>query len=671
MDRSKLYRRFRTLLIANRGEIACRVIRTARAMGLRTVAVYSEADRDAMHVALADEAVLLGPARARDSYLNAERLIEAARKTGAEAIHPGYGFLSENAEFAQACFDAGLVFVGPTAGMMTAMGSKSGSKALMEKAGVPLVPGYHGEAQDEATLAKAAEKVGFPILVKASAGGGGRGMRIVRSADELAPAIVSAKREAKAAFGDDRMLIEKYVDNPRHIEVQVIGDSHGNLLSLFERECTLQRRHQKVVEEAPSPTLNAAQRETVCAAARKAAGAVNYVGAGTIEFVSDGKDVFFIEMNTRLQVEHPVTELITGIDLVEWQLRVAFGEALPLKQDEIRLNGHAVEARVYAENPTRNFMPSVGKISTWRLPAETGGLRIDAGYREGDTVSPYYDAMLAKMIAWAPTRDVAIERLNRGLEESDVRGIVTNIPFLSALMTHPKVRANAIDTGFIERELAVLTQATPAPGELELCAAVAAVINDERKAAQAEASSPWQTFGWMPVGRRQRNFAFRAGHGVHHGPEQKITLNYGSGPSTLVIGERELAFAIAARDNGFDLTLDGVRSSVAAVIDGHELYLRTRNGRFDLHLVDPFGGETEEQTGADKIAAPLPGTVVAVLAEEGAKLEKGAPILTLEVMKMEQTLRAPYAGVLKSIKCKVGDIVQEGVELAVVEPSGE
>ncbi|MCP3369661.1 acetyl-CoA carboxylase biotin carboxylase subunit [Bradyrhizobium cajani] len=675
MDSSKLYRRFRTLLIANRGEIACRVIRTARAMGLRTVAVYSEADRDAMHVALADEAVLLGPARARDSYLSVERLIEAARKTGAEAVHPGYGFLSENAEFARACFDAGLVFVGPTAGMMTAMGSKSGSKELMEKAGVPLVPGYHGEAQDEATLTKAADKIGFPILVKASAGGGGRGMRIVRSAAELGSAIVSAKREAKAAFGDDRMLIEKYVDNPRHIEVQIIGDSHGNLLSLFERECTLQRRHQKVIEEAPSPTLNAAQRETVCAAARKAAGAVNYVGAGTIEFVSDGKDVFFIEMNTRLQVEHPVTELITGIDLVEWQLRVAFGEALPLKQDEIRLNGHAVEARVYAENPTKNFMPSVGRISTWRLPAETGGLRIDAGYREGDTVSPYYDAMLAKMIAWAPTRDVAIERLNRGLEETDVRGIVTNIPFLSALMTHPKVRTNAIDTGFIERELTVLTSAAPAPGELELCAAVAAVINEEQQAARAQAISPWQTFGWQPVGRRQRNFAFRVGHGIGHGighgPEQKIALNYGSGPSTLVIGERELAFAIAPKEGGFDLTLDGVKSSVAAVIDGHELYLRTRNGRFDLHWVDPFGGESEEHVGEDKIAAPLPGTVVAVLADEGAKLDKGAPILTLEVMKMEQTLRAPYAGVLKSIKCKVGDIVQEGIELAVVEPSGE
>src|SRR4030088_2563152 len=540
------YRRFRTLLIANRGEIACRVIRTARAMGLCTVAVYSEADRDAVHVAEADEAVLLGPARARDSYLNIARVIEAARKTGAEAIHPGYGFLSENAEFAQACFEAGLVFVGPTAAMMTAMGSKSGSKALMEKAGVPLVPGYHGEAQDEATLAKAAGKVAFPFLVKASAGGGGRGMRVVRSAGELAAAITSAKREAKAAFGDDRMLIEKFVQNPRHIEVQVIGDSHGNLLSLFERECTLQRRHQKVIEEAPSPTLDAVQLEAVCAAARKAAAAVNYVGAGTIEFVSNGKDVFFIEMNTRLQVEHPVTELITGIDLVEWQLRVAFGEKLPLAQDQIRLNGHAIEARVYAENPDKNFMPSVGRIRTWRMPEQSNGLRIDAGYRQGDAVSPHYDAMLAKVIAWAPTRDVAIERLNHGLEDSNVRGIVTNIPFLSALLTHADVRANAIDTGFIERELKNLTPASRAHGDLELCAAVAAILGAEQKAARTESHSPWQTSGWMPVGRRQRLFTFRHAHEA----EQEISLQYGNGPATLSIGEREFAFVSSPRDDG-------------------------------------------------------------------------------------------------------------------------
>ncbi|MFZ2154872.1 MAG: acetyl/propionyl/methylcrotonyl-CoA carboxylase subunit alpha [Bradyrhizobium sp.] len=660
------YRRFHTLLIANRGEIACRVIRSAKAMGLRTVAVYSEADAEAMHVAMADEAVLLGPARARDSYLNIERVIEVARKTGAEAVHPGYGFLSESAEFAQACLDAGLVFVGPTAAMIRMMGSKSGSKMLMEQAGVPLVPGYHGDAQDEATLAQAADKIGFPVLVKASAGGGGRGMRIVRSATELTASIVSAKREAKAAFGDDRMLIEKFVQNPRHIEVQIIGDSHGNLLSLFERECTLQRRHQKVIEEAPSPTLDATQRETVCAAARKAAAAVNYVGAGTIEFVSDGKDVFFIEMNTRLQVEHPVTELITGIDLVEWQLRVAFGEKLPLTQDQITLNGHAIEARVYAENPHKNFMPSVGRIRTWRTPAETNGLRIDAGYRAGDAVSPHYDAMLAKVIAWAPTRGEAIERINRGLGETDVRGIVSNIPFLSALVTHPDVRANTIDTGFIERELKNLTPAAPAPHDLELGAAVVTILAEEAKAAGAEAHSPWRTSGWMPVGRRQRVFTFRHGQGAEH----MVTLTYGNGPAMLSIGERELAFTTSPdAAGGFELRLHGIKSHVFAVIEGHELYLRTRNGRFDLHWVDPFGGETEELVGEDKIVAPLPGTVVALLAEVGASLEKGAPILTLEVMKMEQTLRAPFAGVLKAIKCKVGDIVGEGVELAEVEPA--
>jgi 3-methylcrotonyl-CoA carboxylase alpha subunit len=582
-------------------------------------------------------------------------------------VHPGYGFLSESAEFAAACLDAGLVFVGPTAAMIRLMGSKSGSKMLMEQAGVPLVPGFHGDAQDDATLAAAAAEVGFPVLVKASAGGGGRGMRIVRSASELAAAVVSAKREAKAAFGDDRVLIEKFVENPRHIEVQIIGDSHGNLLSLFERECTLQRRHQKVIEEAPSPTLDAIRREAVCAAARKAAAAVDYVGAGTIEFVSNGEDVFFIEMNTRLQVEHPVTELITGIDLVEWQLRVAFGEKLPLTQDQIVLNGHAIEARVYAENPHKNFMPSVGRIRTWHTPEPSNGLRIDAGYREGDAVSPHYDAMLAKVIAWAPTRDAAIDRLNRGLEESDVRGVVTNIAFLSALVTHPDVRANAIDTGFIERELKYLTPVPPAPHDLEFGAAVAAILNEEAKIAHTEAHSPWYAAGWMPVGRRQRVFTFRHGQGT----EQNVALHYGKGPATLSIGEREIAFIAAPNAaGGIDLTLHGMTSHVVAVVQGHELYLRTRNGRFDLHWVDPFGGDDEEHVGEDKIVAPLPGTVVALLAEVGAHLEKGAPILTLEVMKMEQTLRAPFAGVLKVIKCKVGDIVGEGVELAEIEPAG-
>jgi 3-methylcrotonyl-CoA carboxylase alpha subunit len=659
-----LYRRFGTLLIANRGEIAARVIRTARAMGLRTVAVYSEADADALHVALADDAVLLGPARARDSYLNIDRILEAAAKTGAEAIHPGYGFLSENAEFARRCAAAGIVFVGPTAEMMEAMGSKSGSKALMEKAGVPLVPGYHGEAQDEATLANAANRIGFPVLVKASAGGGGRGMRIVRSAEELAAAIVSAKREALAAFGDDRVLIEKFVENPRHIEVQIIGDSHGNLLSLFERECTLQRRHQKVIEEAPSPTLDPAQRDAVCEAARKAAGAVSYVGAGTIEFVSNGRDVFFIEMNTRLQVEHPVTELITGVDLVEWQLRVAFGEALPLKQDQLRLNGHAIEARVYAENPNKNFMPSVGRIRTWRTPPEVDGLRIDAGYGEGKAVSPNYDAMLAKVIAWAPTRDLAIARLNRGIEETDVRGVVTNIPFLSALVTHPDVRANAIDTGFIERELAALTQERTELSDLELGAIVATILQAEQ-AANAGTPSPWLAGGWTAVGERRRLFAVRGAGG-----ERKATLRYGRNGSALSVDGRDIAFAwsTSAR-GGIDLVLDGVKHHVAGLVDGREVYVRTRNGRFEVHWIDPFGMEDEEQAGADRVVAPLPGTVVALLVEEGATVEKGAAILTLEVMKMEQTLRAPFAGTVKSLKCKVGDIVQEGIELAEIEPA--
>lgn len=656
-------RPFDTLLIANRGEIACRIIRTAGTMGLRTVAVYSEADRDAMHVAMADEAVCLGPAPARDSYLNIEKVIDAARRTGAEGVHPGYGFLSENAGFAQACADAGLVFVGPTPAMMTAMGTKSDARALMQKADVPLVPGYHGEAQNEATLRNAADRIGYPVLVKASAGGGGRGMRIVRSAAELAPAIVSARREAGAAFGDDRLLIEKYVESPRHIEVQVIGDSHGNLLSLFERECTLQRRHQKVIEEAPSPTLNAAQRDSVCEAARKAASAVSYVGAGTVEFVSDGKDVFFIEMNTRLQVEHPVTELITGIDLVEWQLRVAFGEKLPLTQDRIALNGHAIEARVYAEDPNRNFMPSAGRIRTWRTPPEVDGLRIDAGYREGDAVPPNYDAMLAKVIAWAPTRQAAIRRLARGLDETDVRGVATNIPFLSALITHADVRANAVDTGFIERHLQELTRPPETLSETELAAAVAAVLLEESKASLTDPASPWRTAGWMAVGRRRRRFVFRQGQAEH-----EVTFVYGNGPDEIQLEGKNLAFAFAADDSdGIILTLDGRRSRVVFALDGRGLYLRTRNGRFELLWVDPFGEDDEEQAGEDRIIAPLPGTVVALFAEEGTLLEKGAPILALEVMKMEQTLRAPFAGRLKKIKCRVGDVVQEGVELAEIE----
>ena len=505
------------------------------------------------------------------------------------------------------------------------------------------------------------------MLVKASAGGGGRGMRIVRAASELAASVESAKREAKAAFGDDRMLIEKLVENPRHIEVQVIGDSHGNLLSLFERECTLQRRHQKVIEEAPSPTLDPAQREAVCAAARKAAAAVGYVGAGTIEFVSNGKDVFFIEMNTRLQVEHPVTEMITGIDLVEWQLRVAAGEKLPLTQEQITLRGSAIEARVYAENPDKNFMPSVGH-DTKLAHAGTVGRPAD---RCGLSRGRYSLAALRRHAGQGDRLGADARCRDRPAQPSRWRNptcaaLSPTFRFWPRWSATRRCGANAIDTGFIERELKHLTSGANPPHDLEFGAAVAAILHEEARTAKGEATSPWATAGWMPVGRRQRLFTFRQGQGS----EQKVTLHYGKGPATLAIGERKISFsAVPGASGGIDLTLHGIKSQVVAIVEGHELYVRTRNGRFELHWVDPFGGDDEEQVGEDRIVAPLPGTVVALLAEVGAKLEKGAPILTLEVMKMEQTLRAPFAGVLKAIKCKVGDIVGEGVELAEIEPA--
>ncbi|HEU4359541.1 MAG TPA: acetyl-CoA carboxylase biotin carboxylase subunit, partial [Xanthobacteraceae bacterium] len=452
-----LARRFDKLLIANRGEIACRIIRTAKRMGLRTVAIYSDADRGAMHVALADEAVLIGPAPAKDSYLHIGAIIEAAQATGAEAIHPGYGFLSENADFAQACADAGLVFVGPSAATIRLMGSKSAAKALMESSGVPVVPGYHGEDQSLATLQEAADRIGYPLLVKASAGGGGRGMRLVGAADELTEAVAAAKREAASSFGNDQILIEKHIAKPRHIEVQVFGDNDANVVSLFERECTLQRRHQKVVEEALSIGITAERRAEMSAAARSAAQAAGYVGAGTVEFITDSSGFYFIEMNTRLQVEHAVTELITGLDLVEWQLRIAMSEKLPLGQDQIAANGHAIEARIYAEDPEKGFLPASGTIRTWREPSGEG-IRVDTGFRAGDDITPYYDALLAKLIAWGPDRSQALHRLVEALNGFEISGVTTNIAFLERLVTHPQVVRDEIDTGFITRELSTLTR---------------------------------------------------------------------------------------------------------------------------------------------------------------------------------------------------------------------
>ena len=513
-------KRFHKLLIANRGEIACRIMRTAKRMGLRTVAVYSDADRAAMHVGLAEESVHIGPSPAKDSYLRIDTIIDAARKTYAEAIHPGYGFLSENADFAQACAAAGLVFVGPAAETIRLMGSKSAAKALMQTAGVPLVPGYHGEDQSLATLQAEAERIGYPVLVKASAGGGGRGMRIVGTADELAEALAGARREAGAAFGDDRLLIEKYLARPRHIEVQVFGDSHGNVVSLFERECTLQRRHQKVVEEAPAASLTPERRAEIAAAARSAAQAVNYVNAGTVEFIADADGFHFIEMNTRLQVEHPVTEMITGLDLVEWQLRVAFGERLPLPQERIAANGHAIEARIYAEDADKGFLPSIGRITRWRQPPAVDGIRVDTGFRTDDTITPHYDALLAKLIAWGADRTQALDRMAVALNAFQITGVTTNLEFLELLVRHPQVRSGEIDTGFIERELAALAASARPLKAQDLAAACAAVLLRERDQqsplAPGAQPSPWDwTDGWTLAGPRRRRLGFLRGHARH------------------------------------------------------------------------------------------------------------------------------------------------------------
>jgi 3-methylcrotonyl-CoA carboxylase alpha subunit len=632
--------------------------------------VLSEADRDAMHVDLADEAVLIGPAPAKDSYLHIEAIIDAARTTGAEAIHPGYGFLSENAEFAQACADAGLVFVGPSAATIRLMGSKSAAKALMESAGVPVVPGYHGEDQNLQTLQSAADAVGYPVLVKASAGGGGRGMRVVGNADELAEAVASAKREAGAAFGNDQVLIERYVAKPRHIEVQVFGDTHGNVVSLFERECTLQRRHQKVVEEALALGITPERRAEMAAAARAAAQAAGYVGAGTIEFIADGNGFYFIEMNTRLQVEHPVTEMITGLDLVEWQLRVASGESLPLRQDEIMAQGHAIEARIYAEDADKGFLPATGTIREWREPAGEG-IRVDTGFRAGDVVTPYYDALLAKLIAWGGDRPQALGRLVDALDGFEIAGVTTNLAFLKALLTHPLVVRGEIDTGFIEREISALTRTTPAVAALDLAAAcVSVLVREQHEHEHAQAAtldtSPWnRTDGWTLTGRRSRRVRFR------HGAEQYDTvLWYGRDGFTMEFAGTNARLQFVPRDGGvFDMCLGDAPERASVAWSGRDLDVTTPRGHLKLQWIDPFAGKVADLAAASRIVAPMPGTVTRILAEAGADLPRGAPLIVLEAMKMEHTLRAPSDGRLKALKCAVGDVVQEGTELADFEPA--
>src|SRR5438067_186752 len=568
-------RRFEKLLIANRGEIACRIIRTAKRMGLRTVAIYSDADRAALHVTLADEAVLIGPPPAKDSYLRIDAIIDAARASGAEAVHPGYGFLSENAEFAQACADAGLVFVGPSPDTIRRMGSKAAAKALMEASGVPVVPGYHGDEQSLTALQAAAERIGYPLLVKASAGGGGRGMRVVEGAEELAEAVTSAKREATAAFGNDAVLLEQFVAKPRHIEVQVFGDIHGNVVSLLERDCTLQRRHQKVMEEAPASAITPERRARMAALARIAAGTVDYVGAGTVEFIVDANEFYFLEMNTRLQVEHPVTEMITDQDLVEWQLRVAFGERLPLAQDAITENGHAIEARIYAEEPAKGFLPATGAIREWREPAGPG-IRVDTGFRMGDTVTPYYDALLAKLTVWAADRPQALERMAAALLEFKIAGVTTNIDFLAALASHPQLIRDEIDTGFIERELAALLHGKPSMAPLDLAAACAAVLLREQGDQNAGDHSPWnESDGWTITGHRSRHLSFRQGAERHD-----LLLWYGRDALSLEWAGTASRLQFVPRDGGvIDLCLGDAPERVTATWSGRDLDLTTPRGR--------------------------------------------------------------------------------------------
>ncbi|WP_067734303.1 acetyl/propionyl/methylcrotonyl-CoA carboxylase subunit alpha [Novosphingobium naphthalenivorans] len=611
-----------SLLIANRGEIACRVIRTARRLGIRTIAVYSDADAEALHVREADEAVPIGPAPARESYLVAEKIIAAARQTGAEAIHPGYGFLSENAAFAQAVMDAGIVWVGPDPSSITAMGLKDAAKTLMAEAGVPVTPGYMGEDQSPGLLADEAGKIGYPVLIKAVAGGGGKGMRLVEREEDFADALASCQREAASAFGNDHVLIEKYIASPRHIEVQVFGDRHGHVVHLFERDCSLQRRHQKVIEEAPAPGMDAATREALCAAAVRAAKAVDYVGAGTIEFIADGSGklsadkIWFMEMNTRLQVEHPVTEEITGVDLVEWQLRVASGEPLPLSQEDLTIDGWAMEARLYAEDPARGFLPSVGRLELLQFGDAEGG-RIDTGVYEGADVSPHYDPMIAKVIAWGEDRDEARERLEEMLQDSAVWPVKTNASFLVKALQHPDFAAGTVDTGLIGRDGADMAE-PPVP-------------SDEVLQAAADALVPLAAIAGFRLNAAPR----RAAWFLLDGARVEIELT-GQGSA-------EPALGVLVAEQGQAWLLSPWRH-------------------------DAVHGATG---GSGAIMAPMPGKVIAVEVEKGDRVVRGQKLLTLEAMKMEHTLTAPFDGVVAELGAGAGQQVQVDALLVKIAEDAE
>ena len=653
---------FAKILIANRGEIACRVMRTARRLGVRCVAVYADADRGARHVRLADEA------RRIESYLDIDAVVAAARACGAEAIHPGYGFLSENEEFAAACAKAGVVFVGPTPQAIAAMGDKAAAKRLMETAGVPLVPGYHGEAQDAARLEKEAARVGFPVIIKPSAGGGGKGMRIVSDRKDFLSSLEGARREAKAAFGDERVLIERYLERPRHIEVQVFGDSQGNVIHLFERDCSVQRRHQKVLEEAPAPQFD--KRDAIGAAAVAAAKAIGYTGAGTVEFIAeqDGR-FYFMEMNTRLQVEHPVTEMITGLDLVEWQLRVAAGEALPIRQDEVSAKGHAIEARIYAEDPQRDFLPATGKLVHLAFPAQSARVRIDAGVETGDDITPWFDPMIAKLIVHGSDRADALARLRRALAEVQIAGVVTNVEFLRRLAASRAFTSAELDTGLIQRSREELFSAGEAPTDELLAAAAFAELAAEEQAAQQRAQrsgdrfSPWHGIdGWRLNEDSHHDFTFIDGE-----RELGVRVRFVAEGLRLAIEGREYAFEGEQASGGLlRLRLDGHRFNATAVREGPgwHVFCQERSRRLALRQ---NAHEDDSEAVPGLLTAPMPGRIIKVMAQAGRKVAKGDPLLILEAMKMEHTITAPADGIVTELHYAAGEQVLEGAELIRLE----
>ena len=654
---------FEKILIANRGEIACRVARTARRLGIRTVAVYSDHDRDALHTKLADEA------RRIEGYLDIDAVLAAARASGAQAIHPGYGFLSENEDFAAACRKAGIVFIGPTAEAIAAMGDKAQAKRLMEKAGVPLVPGYHGEKQDAATLAKEAERIGFPVLIKPSAGGGGKGMRVVSEKAAFAAQLEASKREAKASFGDDRVLIERYLERPRHIEMQVFGDTHGSVVHLFERDCSVQRRHQKILEEAPAPGLSSAKRNEIGAAAVAAAKAIGYTGAGTVEFIAEQNGRFyFMEMNTRLQVEHPVTEMITGLDLVEWQLRVAGGEKLPLSQQDLSFKGHAIEARIYAEDPARDFLPATGRLVHLTFPSENSATRIDTGVAAGGEITPWYDPMIAKLIVYGPDRTAALSRLRHALAETEIAGVTTNVAFLRRVAASQAFTTADLDTGLIERNRAELFKQEPLSERMLAAAAFAELSEEERTARERATSSgdphsPWHAVdGWRLNEDSHHDFVFVEGENTHAARLQFL----GSGLRLSVNGKDHDLTGERLPGGRLLVRLDGDSFKARAVRHGRDWHVFCDGDYRRLALQEELAGAGEDaRTGS--LAAPMPGKVIKVMTTEGSKVSKGDALLILEAMKMEHTITAPADGVVKEIHFAAGEQVLEGAELITLE----